>query len=410
MLVGGPAVTANPEPLAAIADAFFIGEAEEQIAPLSQLLWELLDAPRRELLDALAHFPGIYVPGRSTLPVKRQLLRDLDAYPTTTAIFTPDTEFGDMFLMEISRGCGRGCRFCLAGYTYRPPRERSLPALLAQAKEGLRYRQRVGLVGAAISDYSRIDDLVSELRALDCKISVSSLRIKPLSERLVAALVESGTRTLTLAPEAGSERLRACINKGIAEDDILAAAELAQRYRFPALKLYFMVGLPGETREDIVALLALVQRIGQRYAGALSVNVSPFVPKAHTPFQWVAMAAPEVLEEHLALLREGLRKLAVEFKAEGVPWSRVQGVLSRGDRRLGDVLVDLPARVNPRLWQRALESHDLSEDEYLRARGPDEPLPWSVVDVGVSQNYLRAESTRAASAAAPCAACQESAR
>jgi radical SAM superfamily enzyme YgiQ (UPF0313 family) len=344
----------------------------------------------------------------------------LDAYPTTTTVFTPDTEFGDMFLMEISRGCGRGCRFCLAGYTYRPPRERSLPVLLAQAKEGLRYRQRIGLVGAAISDYAQIDELVAELRALNAKISVSSLRIKPLSERLVAALVESGTHTLTLAPEAGSDRLRDSINKGIVEEDILAAAELAQRCHFPALKLYFMIGLPGETSEDIAALLALVQRISQRFTGELSVNIGPFVPKAHTPFQWAAMAAPEDLEERLALLREGMHKLAVEFKAEGAPWSRVQGVLARGDRRLGDALADLADRVNPRLWQRALEAHGLSEAEFLRARDLTEPLPWDVVDMRVSQRYLRAECARAASGAptapcppsgcARCAACQESAR
>jgi len=395
LLLGGPAVTANPEPLAAISDAFFIGEVEEAISPLSSLLWEAVDAPRAEVLAALARLPGVYVPSRAPLPVKRRWVRRLDDYPTASTIFTPDTEFGDMYLMEISRGCGRGCRFCLAGYTYRPPRERSLAALLAQAQEGLKQRDRIGLVGAAISDYSQIDELVAALRRLGARISVSSLRAKPLSETLVAALAESGVRTLTLAPEAGCESLRRLVNKGITEEDILAAVELAQRYRFPALKLYFMIGLPGETTDDVAAIATLVDTIRKRFSGEIAINVSPFVPKAHTPFQWAAMAAPEILEERLAALRAGLQRENAELKTESIAWSRIQGVLARGDRRLGRVLAAMEGHTSLRAWEKALREQGLEEEEYLRERSWDETLPWQVVDMGVNLDYLRVEAERA---------------
>ncbi len=397
VLLGGPAVTANPEPLALIADAIFIGEAEEAISPLTALLWDMVDRSRSEVLEALVRLPGMYVPARSPLPVPRQWVRELDAYPATTAIYTPDTEFGDMVLMEISRGCGRGCRFCMAGYTYRPPRERGLDMLLAQAEEVLRHRRKIGLVGAAISDYSQIEALVAALRARGAEISVSSLRVKPLPERLIAALAESGTRTLTMAPEAGCDALRRAINKGIEEDDILHAVELAQRYRFPALKLYFMVGLPGEEDEDVQAIVALVRRIAARFGGALSVNASPFVPKAHTPFQWAAMADAETLERRLAYLQAELRRENVELRAESVAWSQVQGVLARGDRRLNYALANVKGSSSLRDWEEALHVAGCTADEFLRARTSEESLPWQTVDMHVRTSFLAQESAKAAS-------------
>ena len=392
VIVGGAAVSANPLPVADIVDGVLIGEAEEVLTPLVDALQAGLDGPRDGLWDELLKVPGFYVPHVPQRPVQRQWVRDLDAHPTATAVYTPNTELGGMYLIEVARGCGRGCRFCLAGFTTRPKREHSPESVLEQARHGLEWSGRIGLVGAAVSDYSRIGELIAGLRGIGARIAVSSLRVKPLPEALLQALADSGTRTLTLAPEAGSERLRQLIRKGVSEDDLIEAAERAARLRFPHLKLYFMLGLPTEDVEDVEAIAALCAKVAAHFRGRITANVTPFVPKAHTPFQRVAMAPLTALEERMRLLEKQLRRHNIATRSENPRRSLVQGILARGERPLGAVLTDLRSN-SLKAWQKTMRDHGLSADDYIRARSPDEPLPWAFIQMGTRVREVPARTS-----------------
>jgi radical SAM superfamily enzyme YgiQ (UPF0313 family) len=408
LIAGGACVMANPEPLAPIFDAFVIGEGEAVLSALTDVLCKSLSGERDELLKQLARVPGVYVPSLYHVatgenraagttsepgvphPVERQWLSDLDAYPATSVIMTGATQFGDMYLIEVTRGCARGCHFCLAGAVYLPMRERSLSGLLAQAKEGLKHRGKIGLIGASLSDYSHIEELASELRAMGAKISVASLRVDPLPEQLLQALADSGVQTLTVAPEAGSERLRRAIRKGVTNDDIMRASELAARYDFQHLKLYFMVGLPGETDEDAQQIVDLTRAVNRRFSRRVTVNITPFVPKAQTPFQWSGMAPLNVLEQRIDYVKSELRSFNVDVKAESSRWSEVQGVLARGDRRVGEALMAVENRTLSS-WRRAMNKTGLSPQTYLGERSRHETLPWAVVGTGTAPASCGAE-------------------
>jgi radical SAM superfamily enzyme YgiQ (UPF0313 family) len=396
LIAGGPCVMVNPEPLAPILDVFAIGEAEVIVPLLVETLAESSDLTREEVLRRLSTVPGLYGPrfyevqsenGRTLditashgapYAVHRQWLGNLDAHPATSVIVTEDTQFGDMFLMEVSRGCGRGCHFCLAGVAYSPVRHRSVDVLLSVAREGLRHRKVLGLIGASLSDHPRVEELATDLQQMGARMSVASLRVDPLPGALLKTLAESGCRTLTIAPEAGSERLRRKIRKGISTDDIMRAVDLVAQYDFPQLKLYFMIGLPTEEENDIQQIVELLQAIRKRYHRRITVNVTPFVPKAQTPFQREAMAPRKVLEERLGLVRNGLRSINVETTGDSPRWAAVQGVLARGDRRVADALAAVDGR-GLSAWRRALRTSDIEADQYLRQRPTDEMLPWSVV-------------------------------
>ncbi len=397
LLAGGPAMSMNPEPVAPFFDAIVIGEGEDVIHTIVELVREH-EPDREATLQALAQVPGVYVPALHPAdpthpdfrPIERLWARDVTRIPPTTAILTPDTEFGNMYLIEIARGCGRACRFCLAGYIYRPPREQPLDQVLAWAREGLAHTDRIGLVSAAVSDYSHIDELAVRLREMGARISVSSMRTDPISVPLVKALAESGTRTLTIAPEAGSQRLRDVISKTQRVEDLMAAVDLAESLRFPQLKLYFMVGHPTERDEDIEDLIRFVKEVRGRFRRNLIINATPFVPKPHTPFQWVAMTPAEIIKQRQKRIARALARHNVVVRADNPLWAAVQGVLARGDRRLAPVLAGLE-RLTPRAFFQALERAGLSAAEYLGERVPGEPLPWAVVDPAVRTKYLLRE-------------------
>jgi len=357
-------------------------------------------------LEALAVVPGVYVPGVSEKPARRLWLEDLDEAPAGSVVLTPDTELGDMHLMEVSRGCGWGCRFCLAGYSFRPPRYRSLGSLMGQAEAALWRSKRLGLVGTAVSDHPDIETLARGLRDLGAEISVSSLRVKPLSAVLLSAVADSGGRSVAFAPEAGSERLRTVINKGVTEDAVLRAVRVAADVGLRHIKLYFMVGLPTEGEDDIeeivrLARLCKAQLTAGRGETALELDIAPFVPKRGTPFQRCDMLPAPELARRIARIKRSLRPRGVDVKAESPQWSVVQGLLSRGDARLGEALVSMRETTLAE-WRRAVDAAGIDRNAIHREAAPEEIPPDR--DLGVSAQYLRRELERARSAAAtePC--------
>ena len=399
VIAGGPCITANPMPLSPFFDCFAIGEGEAILPDLIDTLAEGFEGKKDELLKKLAGVPGVYVPshcdGKS---VKRQWLEDLDSVATTSVILTPDTEFANMYLIEIARGCGWGCRFCLAGFQFRPFRFRPLDSLLAQAEKGLEYTNRIGLLAAAVSDHPEIGELAYRLHRMDAEISVSSLRVRPFSQALLKALAQSGAQTVTLAPETGSERLRRIINKCVTESDIIEAVDKIAKQGIRQVKLYFMIGLPTETDADIDEIIRLTLALKERIEGTMTriaITVEPFVPKAGTPFQWLAMASEDALNDRANRIRNALAKSGIEVRAESVGWSLVQGVLARGDAKLGGVLARMQ-RNSLAAWRKALEECNLSADYYAHRELPlDEPLPWSVLDSCVTPDYLQKELAKA---------------
>ena len=417
VIIGGPCATFNPEPLADFADMAVIGEGEETLPKLLELLEQLRMAKktREEKLLAAAQLPGVYVP-RFYVPeydadkafcgmtrtekvpekITRQWVKDLEAYPHTSAIISPYTEFANMYIAEVARGCGRHCRFCMAGYCFRKPRTRNLERLLEDIRKRPAQTAKVGLMGAAVSDYPQMKALTEALVRENIPFSCASLRADSLDLPLVQALAKSGQRTMTVAPEAGSARMRAAINKGITEEHIYLAMEYAARAGMPNIKLYFMIGLPGETDEDIEDMIALVHRVRKRmdelgHSGDLILSVNAFVPKPFTPYQWSPLEDTKVLKRRVKLLQNGFKKeKRIRLLAESLKETLLQAGLARGDRKLSKIL--LWAAENRTGLKEAFQFHHVAPEEIAcRKIKKDTVLPWDHLDMGVTKEYLLKE-------------------
>lgn len=417
VIIGGPCATFNPEPLADFADMVVIGEGEETLPKLLQLLEQLRMAKkdRKEQLLAATQLPGVYVPQfykpvyddaghfaamerLADVPetIVRQWVRDLDEYPHTSAIISPYTEFSNMFIVEVARGCGRHCRFCMAGYCFRKPRSRNLNLLLEDIRNRPEATAKVGLMGAAVSDYPEMKQLTKTLAEEAVPFSCASLRADSLDLPLVQALAKSGQRTMTVAPEAGSVRMRAAINKGITEDHIYEAMEYAAQTGMPNTKLYFMIGLPGESDEDIEEMVALVHRVRKRmdelgHTGDLVLSVNAFVPKPFTPYQWSPLENIKTLKRRFKLLQTGFKKdRRIRLLTESLKETVLQAVLARGNRKLGTVLQW--ANAHQAGLKEALQSNGMDPEELAcRKIETESPLPWDHLDMGVSKKYLLKE-------------------
>jgi len=430
VLMGGVCAFSNPEPVAPFMDFVVVGEGEELVGELITAYRERY-RDRASFLDLLTAVPGVYVPeryavryaadgtvadvaaapGAPAVVVKRRL-RDVDAFRTIAAVKTPNAEYGHMALLEVGKGCGRGCRFCLEGQVYRPVRHRSVNALRETIEQLARDgEKRIGLVGACVSDYPWIGELLKVVEDNGMELSISSLRADSLTEELAASLARGGHRTLTIAPEAGTERLRRAIRKAITDEQILAACDLVRAQGIPNLKTYFMIGQPTETDEDVAAIVDLARRMLDRLRvldprgrpfGRLTLSISSFVPKPWTPFQWAPFAGAGALADKLETIKHGVRPMAtVRVLHENPREAALQALLARGDRRVSDFL-ERAARLGGD-WRRALRDWDGDLDFHTRRpRGVDERLPWDHFDVGVKKAGLVREWERAQAAdAAP---------
>jgi radical SAM superfamily enzyme YgiQ (UPF0313 family) len=426
---GGVAVCLNPEPLAVFMDFIFIGEAEALLGDFWDV-WSHMrgrgDLARADLLRILGEsVPGIYVcslyeesyDGRGLLTKvkarrgfnlpERIVYRRADfslSKPCSSIIWTPRTEFSGVHLLEIGRGCGRGCRFCAAGFVYRPVRYSSVERLLEDVARRPGESPRVGLISAAVSDHPHISRLCESLIEKDLELSFSSLRADNLAPAILDALQASGHKAIAMAPEAGSARLRRVINKQITSEAVHDAAERLTEKGILHLKLYFMIGLPTETFDDLEAMVDMVKTIkhrvlsrsrGQRKMGAITLSINSFVPKPFTPFQWVPFAGVTLLKERARWIEHSLRKIPnVKVHFDLPKWAYVQALLSRGDRRIAGILEKVAMERLP--WKQAMKQQPLNPDFWvMREREEDEPFPWEIVDMGLKRGYLWNEYKRA---------------
>lgn len=426
VIAGGVCAFFNPEPISSFVDLFVIGEGEEVIDEFMDLYKRLKNdsLTKTTLLAKLAQIEGIYVPRfyraaykkdgtfkgiviEPGLPqrIKKRWVKKIDRYTTKNWVTTPDTEFGNMSLVEVSRGCKWSCRFCLEAFVYRPLRFRGIKLIRDEIINKKTGMEKVGLVGATISSYPYFKELFGGLSEAKnrIKISVSSLRADSLSSDLIRILAESGHKTIALAPEAGSERLRKVINKGLKEEEILSGIETISENGIPNIKLYFMIGLPTETASDIDAILILARKaqelmlkVGRdkRRIGRLTLSINPFIPKPHTPFQWFPMDHVKSLAGKLRYLKKGISLLNnTKIIYELPKWSYIQTLLSRGDRRVGAIILNqFMFKGN---WNAACRQSNLDTDFYVyRKIGLDEALPWDHIDPGIKKEVLIREHMR----------------
>jgi radical SAM superfamily enzyme YgiQ (UPF0313 family) len=435
VIAGGSAVFLNPEPIADFVDVFLVGEAEEMLPEFLAFLDSARERElsRSQLLEAASTVRGAYVPrlyepryegprivavggphaGRR---VERRLVEDLDRFPTTTQILAEEAAFGDMFLVEASRGCQWGCRFCAAGFMYRPLRTRSPQSLARDALRGLDVRSTIGLVGAEMASVPGIAAVCETIAEHGGRASPASLKADCISPALAAALGRNGSRTVTIAPEAGSERLRRVINKNLREPEILRAAEMLIGEGAEGLKLYFMVGLPTEEDADVDSIADLTLAVRERLLdgsrergriGRITLSVSTFVPKPWTPFQWDPMVEVAEAKGKLARLRARLGRVGnVDVEGESPREAYLQTLLSRGDRRVASWIVDLHERAaRGESWWRALHARRrgkradggrVDPDWFVhRTYDRSEPLPWDFIDHRVRKLYLWTEREKA---------------
>jgi radical SAM superfamily enzyme YgiQ (UPF0313 family) len=424
VMIGGAVTFVNPEPLAPFADVIAAGEGEALIPPLLTAFREASD--RDELLQRLTAERGFYVPSfydvhyresgsiekfepkagtGAPAVVRKAALKTTDAVdPPVTSIFTPDTEFGSRFLVEVVRGCANLCRFCWAGYNYLPVRAFPKERILQLAAAAKPYSDKAGLVSIALCDHPDIEEILTRLTEMGYSISPASLRLDDLTPQILGLLRASGERTVTIAPEVGSDRLRRVVNKTITNDEILAATEMIFAAGMENLKLYYMIGIPTETDDDLVAIRDQIMQMrdimmahakGRGHVGRIVGSVNPLVPKPGTAYQWLPMEDDVSIDRKIKRLRSLTADIEnVYFNIKSERHSFYQALLSLGDRRVAPAIE--AAERNGGNWRAAVKEAGVDADFYVfRDRSEDPVLPWDIIDGGMKASFFRAEMAKA---------------
>jgi radical SAM family uncharacterized protein len=424
---GGFSVTLNPEPLADFFDLFLLGEAEELLPEFLHVFENScrLGHKRNELLFRTQRdVEGAYVPKYyrvyyradhliedmrpvdASLPVKIKTrhISDINNFTTDQCISTPAHEFKELFLTEVSRGCRRGCRFCAAGFIYRPARFRSLETLEPSFIRGMGRRKKIGLLGTAVSDHPDLPSLCRYIMDRNGEVSLGSFRLDRIDTELVSLLQKSRVETVSLAPEAGSQRLRDVIRKGITDEDIFHAVRLLIDHGIVNIRLYFMVGLPTETEADIDAIIDIVKKIkhhvmkisaGRKRFKRITLSINQFIPKPFTPFQWLPLEDINGVRKRMRKIENAIRKEPSVKVIHDLPkWNYIQALLSLGDRRVSGIL--FATHANKGNWPKAFKEVNVNPDFYVyRHKGIGDILPWDFIDHGIDKQYLVSEYNKA---------------
>jgi radical SAM superfamily enzyme YgiQ (UPF0313 family) len=425
VIAGGVSVSLNPEPLAPFLDLAFIGELDEysEVIGLFAVLADALSESRHALADrerfllAFRDTAGAYIPcaydfdfGSDGLireirhspgfPSRVRAVKRLskDTPVPVSVLFSKEAEFGESLLVESNRGCGRGCRFCAAGWIHHPVRYRKFDAFKHQVDEAVKAGRTIGLIGSDLAGHPELEDILEYIVDKGGRFSLSSIRPEGLSEKVIRLLAGTGQKTATLAPEAASPRMKEVIGKVLPSETFYDLVERLVSEGIPNIRFYFMVGLPTETDEDAEAIVEFILRAGEVFLqasrplgriGRIAVQLNPFIPKPWTPFQWAAMAEPQTLRRRLRIIQNALKRQPnLVVRTESVRQALLQGLISRGDRRISAALMNT-ADTRGR-WPSVLRQESIDPDLYLhRERGDNEIFPWDMVDHGVAKQTLR---------------------